>query len=358
VAIVPSTGAITFGQILKELNVKALVLAIVEGRGYAFPSPVLTAAQLNSIATLIEAAYDIFANNVVQPLTSPPTYNNQLIVFPTLIGIVGGMLANNPDLLNGLTSGNTFLDALGAVASEAAIGTDALVPFDAAISAASSNGTPLAANSSAAAAEAMYGKSMLAFSLAFAKFYNRNTGSVGADLVGVTTAQMQALGASIAGAYNAMVANISGYNPSTVKNPILWNAAFCGFICGELSGRGYTSTSSSDPAYLALSAAAAVFATEVDATVGASDTVATPVPAGSTGGLSTVEAVTVPPTTGTLIEVQLAKSNLMWGLCRALYFGRWLNGSTVDTTSTTYQASAQAIVALYLQTALVALNTP
>src|SRR5208337_4904708 len=123
VAIVPSTGAITFGQIVKDLILKGLVTGIVEGRGYAFPT-VLTTTELSSVAALIEAAYDIFAQIVTQPITIPNTIHNQLITYGAFAGGFAGALVNSPALLNGGGFGDPFVLAIIDGMGEMAFGVD------------------------------------------------------------------------------------------------------------------------------------------------------------------------------------------------------------------------------------------
>lgn len=368
-AIAPTTGTITWGQTGKEMLAKALALAIVEGRGYAFPS-VLTSAEVVTVAAAIEDAYDVLAGLFIPYETLDLTIVNGLLFGSAYDGMLAGMFAGNPSLFNAASTPDTALaTALGDVAAVFALAVDGGIAYDATITTASSNGLPLPANTSAADAEAQYGKTQLMFSLAMAAFYHRDATSLIAQFnedEPATTAWATAVAAPVIIAYKALVAGVSAYTPTTVLNPILWNAAYAGFIAGELTGRPFEFTSTTDPALLALLAAAKVFATEVDATLGAADTTASPIPATQVGGQSGVgitvssegSSTTLNPTTGTILEAGTAKTNLLWGLCRAWYFKRWLNNSILDTTATTYATSAQAIVALYLETAFVALNTP
>ena len=193
----------------------------------------------------------------------------------------------------------------------------------------------------------------------------------GSDLSPAIAAWATANAPVIANAYAGLLAGLDLSTTSTVNNPTLYNEAYCGFVAGALAARpfGYGTTvvvdgvvttvppfplPSSDPSYAAIAAAAVAFAEEVDATVGGIDsTVHGTIPTGAgtqpitvtTGGTQGV----VSPTTGALQTAQMGKTGLMWGLCRAVQWGKPLVGNVDDVTPSTYLPAAQSIVAAYLE---------
>lgn len=367
-AIIPSTGSIQMGQIGKMRLLESLALGIVEGRYYAQPTA-LTAAEMSAIATIIEDAYDLFAETYVQPYTSGAP-NNQLLLFAVFNGALGGMLAGCPDVaFNNNNLG--FLTAIAEAAGALAVAVDAAIPNDASISQAVGGGThavpavpePDATNIVQLDELAKY---RLMHSIALAAVYDRSSISLdkqfNVDAPALADWATKVSGPIVA-MYNASKASLTLALPAgaTPLNPGLWNEAFCGFIAGNLAGRPFTSTLDTDANYLAVAAAAAAFATEVDATVAASDVVAAPIPAGTqaitVNVAEGIEATYIVPTTGQIQEGELGKSGLMWAICRGVNHGRPLLNAAADTVSATYLNISKSIVALYLELCTV-LNTP
>jgi hypothetical protein len=391
VAISPTTGAITLGQIEKDLCLKALVLGLIEGRSIGFgpqangTNAVLTPAECAGMATTIEGAYAVFATVFIQPQTFPTSVNNQLLLFAAYCGALSGMLANNPGLATEATSAE-IVEVIGLACSGLGFAVDALVANDALISNAAgtgNGGSALAGGGVGGTYQNQVGKTLLMFSIASAAMYNRNVGSLTSQFLNTLTggaaiaSWVSQVAPAIAAAYNSLVSGILT-GAAAVNNPTLLNAAYAGFVAGNLSSRPFTTTSGmgaaspSNPTYnnqnfTAIAAAASAFASAVDTAVNGVDATGTPIPAGSvfitvTGEGGFNEGVV--PSNGTLVEGQLAKTNLMWAICRGVIFGRPLVGGenpedeTADTNTATYTLIASHIVALYLEVANVSLNTP
>jgi hypothetical protein len=364
VAIVPSTGAIQMAQLGKARLLEALAHGAIEGRYYAQPTA-LTAAELASVATQIEDAYDVLAAVYVQPVTSPDTLNNQLIYYGAYNGAIAGMLAGCPDVSQVDNEGE-FLNALSLIALTLAAAVDTGIAYDATITQAAENGLPAVPEPDATNIIQMaeLAKYRLMHSIAFATMYQRNALSLVLSQFGNNAPALATWCTSVAAPlialYKATVGNlITTLVASTINNPGLWNEAYAGFIAGNFAGRPITDTSDTDPNYEAVSNAAVAFATEVDAAVGAQDLAGGPVPTGTTA--ITVDSDEKPtviiPTTGTIQEAELGKTGIMWAICRGVNHGRPLLGTTADTTDATYSAISQSVVALYLKLATV-LNTP
>lgn len=353
VAIVPSTGAIQYGQIGKSRLLSAAVMGFMEGRNYGQNGSVaiLPSVDLTALATIISANYEFFATALAQPHSSP-VINNQLIYQAAYNAFLAGSLLKNPSTF----SNDAVTVEIAGTASELALAVDALIPFDATISASSSNGAALAPSTDVIQ-QTQFGKFRLIYSIVLAYYEGRNTLSNQLTNSALIAAWVATQGPNIAAMYNASVGNIFVSGAAVKNNPLLWNEAYCGFIAGNLAGRPTTSTSNTDTAYEAIAAAAVAFANEVDTTVGAPDVVGTPVPTGTQPISNAEGAGALPPTTGTIQEGELGKTGLMWAICRAQIHGRPLLNNTLDTTASTYSALAQSIVALYLVSAL-ALTTP
>jgi hypothetical protein len=351
VAIAPTTGPIQFGQISKYRLFAASVLGMVEGRYYGQPAN-LTASQLSSLAASVAATYNQVAIVVVQPLAPVTPTNNELLYFAAYAGAVAGTFSATP----GGIPADLLLAAEGYI-QFLCVAIDAAIANDATISTGASNG-PAVAPSTGAIQTAQLGKTRLLYSIVLATQQARNPISVGLTTNPEFTAWGVAVAPAIVAAYKAMVGGLTPAGSGSILNPVLYNEAYCGFVAGKLSGRPITSTSATDPNYVAISAAAVAFATEVDAAVGAGDFAGTAVPTGTQAITVSAEPnTTIVPTTGTIQEGQLGKTGLMWAICRGVQNGRPLLGDSLDTTAASYSAIAQSIVALYLDLTL-ALLTP
>ena len=360
VAISPTTGAITFAQIQKDLCLKALVTGIMESRGSGFPAQ-NSPASLAPFVTQVQQSYALFADLFVQPISSPAT-NNQLLAYAAYCGGLAGMMAGNPSLISNPTGVSFIQSALTQFGQD----VDAAIATDGTITAASANGAALAANGTVTVPniQCQIAKTQLMFSLAMAAMYGRDASSL-LKQVDAGTLTLASFAAQVAppviAAYKAMQTSlllIVAAQPPNL-NPTLFNSAFCGFIAGNMAGRPFTSISVTDPNYLAVAAAAFSFAAEVDQSVGAEDTSGGFSPGNtyiSLGGEGTITAAV--PSNGTLIEAQLAKTNLMWSICRAVNFKRPLLGNALDTTQSNYSKIANSIVALYLETSTTIMQYP
>jgi hypothetical protein len=359
VAINPSTdatGGIQFGQVSKVRLLAGLTAAAFEGRYYAQPAP-LTTAELASLASTVSGLYLQAAASVVTPTAD--AYNNSLLAYAVFAGAASASFAGTATAAEEsestpVTVALTLCFALG---GSAAFGFDSLVANDASISQA--NGLP-AEPSTAVIAQAQLAEARLAEAIAWAFCEGRPLTSLIPQAVasesGVAAfaeAWANTNAPILAAAYEAFSQNLNlGASPSL--NPGLWNEAYCAFIEAQLGGRNFTSTSSTDPGYVAIRSAAVAFANEVDAAVGASDVTGTPVPTGtqfstaSADGSQTVAS----PANGTVQEGLLGKTGLMFAVCRGVMSGRPLLGTSADTTGSTYSTAAQAAVALYLESCL------
>jgi hypothetical protein len=117
------------------------------------------------------------------------------------------------------------------------------------------------------------------------------------------------------------------------NNPTLFNAAVNGYIGGVVAGRAISDTVTAD--YTAIEAAAAAFATEVDAQITVDATITT---AGTPN-------TTIAPVAGATSANAYAKSHLMFSLCFGFWEGR-LNPSP-DPVAADYLSIALAIKAAY-----------
>jgi hypothetical protein len=358
VAIVPSTGAIQFGQIEKSRLMSACAINVLEGRPYtAIPS-----AELSGIATGVAALYLAAAAAIEQPQSALVSVNNQLLLYSVYAGMIAG--ANL-----GTDSSNPASDftSLEAYAISLAVAVDALITNDAGISNAAGTGN----GGSAIAPEPdtgfviqlnQLGKTRLMYSCTLAYLEGRSPPSITGATTGTITAWGVSNAGPIAALYKAGLVNLKVV-PVNLFNPELWNQAYCGYIEGVMAGRPFHSSSSTAPHYVAVAAAAAAFATEIDTTVGAIDVAGTPVPVATQAiSVNVTEGPTtnsdIVPTTGTITEGQIAKGGIMWAICRGVMWGRNILGITAeDNVAATYLNIANSVVALYLELATI-LNTP
>jgi hypothetical protein len=357
VAIVPSTGAIQYGQLVKERLFAGLSLTVLEGRPYNG----LPTADFAGIATALAAVYLAAATFVVQPADFLVSVNNQLLIFAAYAAVIAGQNL-------GADSSLPSSDASVSVAYALSLGTaiDALIANDALISASAGTGNGGAAiapepDSTFKTQLNQLGKVRLMYSCVLAYMESRSPGSI----TGADTATITAWGVTnapaIVGLYKAGLVNLQTI-PVNLNNPELWNQAYCGYIAGVMAGRPFHASSPTTPHYVSVALAAKAFATEIDTIVGAVDISGTPVPTGTspitvqvTEGPNTNSDIV--PTTGTTTEAQAAKGGIMWAICRGVMWGRFILGTTADDVSTTYTNIADSVVALYLQLATV-LNTP
>jgi hypothetical protein len=372
VAIVPSTdatGNTQFAQLVKSRLVAIISYAVFSGRYDAQPAgdfdvddgtpePIDYTVKAASVAAIYQ--------QLALQVTSASAANNLLLEWGTFLGGFASVLSGPSlapiDSVTGPSIG--FIGELG-------IKVDALIAFDATISISDVNGMPLAPTGAPSAPQQQeLAKLRLMESVVLAYLENRNPVSLAAQNTGsgldafiVAWATANAL--PIANAYTGLLAGLDLSTTSAHDNPTLYNEAYCGFVSGALAARpfGFGPVSgdappavlpSDDPSYAAIAAAAAAFALEVDTTVGGVDSTAHgTIPTGSgTQPITVTNAGTqgaVSPTTGALQTAQLGKTGLMWGLCRAVQWGRPLVGNVDDTTAATYTPVAQALVAAYLQ---------
>lgn len=126
-----------------------------------------------------------------------------------------------------------------------------------------------------------------------------------------------------------------------LANDIYYNAAYCGFIKGALSGRAQTSTTAAD--YLDLTQAAAAFATEVDSLI-AEDALVT-----TGGGTPTQLAIT----TNTIAANEQWRAGLLQAICEGLIGGRY----PASEVAADYAAIAAQVKAIWTE-GLLLLVTP
>lgn len=358
VAIVPSTGAIQFGQIEKSRLMSACAINVLEGRPYT----AIPAAELSGIATGVAALYLAAAAEIVQPQDALVSINNQLLLYSVYAGVIAGA-----NLGSDSSNPNTDFATLAAYAISLAVAVDALVANDAGISAGAGTG-----NGGAAIAPEpdtgfviqlnQLGKTRLMYSATLAYMESRSPVSITAATVDTVTAWGVSNAPAIAALYKAGLVNLQVV-PVNLFNPELWNQAYCGYIEGVMSGRPFTATSPTDANYVAVCLAAKAFATEIDTTVGAIDVAGTPVPVATTAiSVNVQEGPTlnsdIVPTTGPVTEAQQAKGGILWAICRGVMWGRSILGiPSEDNTAATYLNIANSVVALYLELATI-LNTP
>ena len=373
VAIVPSTdatGETQFAQLAKARLIAITSYGVFSGRYDAQPPADFdiidgepTAISYTSRASLVAALYQEFATGVITGASG----NNLILAFGCAWGGFAAILGGSPES----APVDTTTEQALAFAGELAVATDLLIPFDATITISDVNGFPLAPTGAPSGPQQrQYAKMRLIESITLAYLEERNTFGLaaqnpGSDLSPAIAAWAAANAPVIANAYAGLLAGLDLSTTSTGNNPTLYNEAYCGFVAGALAARpfGFGPVSgdeppavlpSSDPSYAAIAAAAVAFAEEVDATVGGIDSTAhgtIPTGAGTqpitvtTGGTQGA----VSPTTGALQTAQMGKTGLMWGLCRAVQWGKPLVGNVDDVTSSTYSPAAQSIVAAYLE---------
>ena len=373
VAIVPSTdatGETQFAQLAKARLVALASLGVFSGRYDAQPPADFdiidgtpTAIDYTSRATIIAAFYQKFAASVIAGASA----NNLILSFGCAWGGFAALLSGSPESAPIDTLTEQALAFAGALAGT----VNLLIPFDATITISDVNGFPLAPTGAPSGPQQFqYAKMRLIESITLAYLEERNTFGLaaqnpGSDLSPALAAWAAANAPVIANAYAGLLAGLDLSTTSTGNNPTLYNEAYCGFVAGALAARpfGFGPVSgdeppavlpSSDPFYAAIADAAFAFALEVDTTVGGIDSTAhgtIPTGAGTqpitvtTGGTQGV----VSPTTGALQTAQMGKTGLMWGLCRAVQWGKPLVGNVDDVTPSTYSPAAQSIVAAYLE---------
>ena len=376
-------GAVAQAQLAKGRLVEMLSLSAFEERWYASPrqgqfQSALTAAEFAPLAGLISGSYLGTTGLALADIGSNLSgfTNNNLLAQAAFDGFIGGILVGNQGDVGPITQ-TTLAFATGA---GYAFEIDALVPFDSSITISTTNQGALSPGNftspSSLGTESMeVGKTRLMLSIALATTEARTTFSLqqfaGANEAAIT-AWSQEVAPPVAACYTACVglANAGAYVPGspgivgdgtapTPQRPTvnglwnvgLYNEAYCGFIAGVLAGRPITSNKTSDSFYVALAAAAQVFAAQIDLTVGASDVTGADVPTGTQfitfGGDGGANLAA--PTTGPVQQGALGKTGLMWAICRGVMHGRPLLGSTLDVTSATYEAISTSIVALYLE---------
>ena len=376
-------GAVAQAQLAKGRLVEMLSLSAFEERWYASPrqgqfQSALTAAEFAPLADLISGSYLGTTGLALADIGSNLSgfTNNNLLAQAAFDGFIGGILVGNQGDVGPITQ-TTLAFATGA---GYAFEIDALVPFDSSITISTTNQGALSPGNftspSSLGTESMeVGKTRLMLSIALATTEARTTFSLqqfaGANEAAIT-AWSQEVAPPVAACYTACVglANAGAYVPGspgivgdgttpTPQRPTvnglwnvgLYNEAYCGFIAGVLAGRPITSNKTSDSFYVALAAAAQVFAAQIDLTVGASDVTGADVPTGTQfitfggdGGANLVG-----PATGPIQQGVLGKTGLMWAICRGVMHGRPLLGNALDVTPATYEAISTSIVALYLE---------
>lgn len=376
-------GAVAQAQLAKGRLVEMLSLSAFEERWYASPrqgqfQSALTAAEFAPLADLISGSYLGTTGLALADIGSNLSgfTNNNLLAQAAFDGFIGGILVGNQGDVGPITQ-TTLAFATGA---GYAFEIDALVPFDSSITISTTNQGALSPGNftspSSLGTESMeVGKTRLMLSIALATIEARTTFSLqqfaGANEAAIT-AWSQEVAPPVAACYTACVglANAGAYVPGspgivgdgtapTPQRPTvnglwnvgLYNEAYCGFIAGVLAGRPITSNKTSDSFYVALAAAAQVFAAQIDLTVGASDVTGADVPTGTQfitfGGDGGANLVA--PTTGPVQQGVLGKTGLMWAICRGVMHGRPLLGNALDVTPATYEAISTSIVALYLE---------
>lgn len=376
-------GAVAQAQLAKGRLVEMLSLSAFEERWYASPrqgqfQSALTAAEFAPLADLISGSYLGTTGLALADIGSNLSgfTNNNLLAQAAFDGFIGGILVGNQGDVGPITQ-TTLAFATGA---GYAFEIDALVPFDSSITISTTNQGALSPGNftspSSLGTESMeVGKTRLMLSIALATTEARTTFSLqqfaGANEAAIT-AWIQEVAPPVAACYTACVglANAGAYVPGspgivgdgttpTPQRPTvnglwnvgLYNEAYCGFIAGVLAGRPITSNKTSDSFYVALAAAAQVFAAQIDLTVGASDVTGADVPTGTQfitfGGDGGANLVA--PTTGPVQQGVLGKTGLMWAICRGVMHGRPLLGNALDVTPATYEAISTSIVALYLE---------
>ena len=373
VAIVPSTdatGETQFAQLAKARLVALASLGVFSGRYDAQPPADFdiidgtpTAIDYTSRATIIAAFYQKFAASVIAGASA----NNLILSFGCAWGGFAALLSGSPESAPIDTLTEQALAFAGALAGT----VDLLIPFDATITISDVNGFPLAPTGAPSGPQQFqYAKMRLIESITLAYLEERNTFGLaaqnpGSDLSPALAAWATANAPVIANAYAGLLAGLDLSTTSTGNNPTLYNEAYCGFVAGALAARpfGFGPVSgdeppavlpSSDPFYAAIADAAVAFALEVDTTVGGIDSTAHgTIPTGA--GTQPITVTTsgtqgvVSPTTGALQTAQMGKTGLMWGLCRAVQWGKPLVGNVDDVTPSTYSPAAQSIVAAYLE---------
>ena len=357
----PITGDVIQAEIGKSRLLEAIVLGIYDGR-YASLPIAATSAELASLASAATAAYLATVPGMQGGGGTLPAAHNDLLWNAAVAGFIGAVYSGRSTPVS-TSSSDAFYEAIALNAASFGEAFDSLITNDSDIS---QGGGLAAVPSTSAIMTHQLGKTRLAMSVVIGPMVNRmpdiqNGVSEGEWL----TTALPTGAAACAAMYKAAVGGISVSTTGTPLNDILYNEAYCGFIAGLLDGRPIESASSTDPFYVALAAAAAAFASEVDAAVGAGDIGGAPVPSGTvaiTTGVETSTGTAIIPSTGIIVEAELGKASCMWEICRATMKGRQLvNTSGVagapDNVAATYATIAKSVVALYLEMTTVLICT-
>jgi hypothetical protein len=350
-AIVPSTGlgGVVQAQYGKTRLMESIVLGVMEGKYASQPLPTGTLAQLTALSSVIAAEYLASVPGLQPGISSGlPAANNAVLWNAAFTGFLGGALANRVPTATSSTDAGYV--AAQTMAAAFALEFDSLVSNDTTIS--QGSGLALVPTTNLIAST-QFAKTRLAHSIALGM-------TEGRYLTGVTAAMYQAQAQAAETCYTVCLLSINlstaAPGPPLYQGPyngILWNAAFCGFIAGNLSGRPISNVSVNDPFYTLLSNAAVAFAGEVDKLVGGTDISGTPVPTGSaiTAGISENSEVTLAavPNSSPIATNEFAKEGIMWAICRGVNKGRPLLGNSLDYTQANYAPIAASVVALYLE---------
>jgi hypothetical protein len=113
------------------------------------------------------------------------------------------------------------------------------------------------------------------------------------------------------------------------NNELLFNAAVCGFVAGNMAGRSPSSETSGD--YTNLVDAAEAFAAEVDANIAEDATIS------QAGGNA------LAPTTAAIQQAQVGKTCMMTSICMAITSGRYYTSET----QADYENLADVVAAQY-----------
>jgi hypothetical protein len=401
--ITGTTGGIQFAQFAKSRLLSALSRSAFDGRYYAQGVEIEgalsgppTVAEYASLASSITTLYAQAANNVKTGLTGT---NNLLLWYGCFAGALssfsGGQGGYDPTY-------QPTVQAFAALTSlAAAVDAGLGISYDSTISQAGGTAgvaayplAPVASHGAASNAQSIVEQTQLAkmrLMEAITAGYLQGRSTV--SLYTQFTAS-EPSGASWAAANAPVIAKVyntisgltqmsaAGATATMYNNPQFYNEAYCAFITAQLAGRDLFSVYNSGAsgasqvaAYVTMIAnAAQAFATEVDLTTGGgavnpgatgADIVSGPIPTGATttsyttgftaGSGVTGDAVIAPAGAsagGTFAIGQqwvLAKTDLMYGVCRGVMWGRPLLGSTLDTTASTYLPAAESINALFLE---------
>ena len=118
-----------------------------------------------------------------------------------------------------------------------------------------------------------------------------------------------------------------------IKTPVLYNAAYNGYLAGSLAGANYADATSAD--YAKLTAQAVNFATEVDSVVGA---------------VAAVEAANVSfvPASAANTNNLVSYTEVMFGICFGMVQGRYRAPAVADA-ATVFATMAAAVNAIFVE---------